>query len=668
MNFTTISQSEINNPSAAFIFGEVAANPKVLGEKASIDIVKGLFGIRAVDPTAIDITEALVKNLSVVESNTIRSMLQDRGVSGLIWRFTTSKNFMIELEKIPTAGNHHSLNMTLVYVNKDSNIPSTYKRQLVRFDKNGVTFFDKHMTEVDYSSRNFSILTQLHDEAVSKLSDKYLKPVDKSEPPAPKIEKHVLEKNKVYTFEVNSNTIRVLNTLTGVEMFEFDSADHVQELKAHGPTIMYNEVTVAIGQDDPANIISTINAAIENPEVVEHGPETPPTTPHDQEPETKIEPSANKLTHEVLHPQPPPKEEEVVQTPSEPEVSSGEPRPGPVVDEPLPAVPVEKKVFIVVKAGSTVTFIRTNPDMLDFMTMLTPDCEDGKVEMVDPNFADPTFKLGQYRAKEDVTSENLEFEQVSDFMEHFELEMEILPAGSDIKFNPNPPSIKVAKEVTDNGEPTETQSQPKEEPKEMNAIKVVIDPSLKSIEDTLTSMLVQAITNNPGATDQEITDTIKACTEIDEIRCEYKDDAWHILPDVPAPTEPEEPTIDLTNINNQLNMLKGLFGVTDPAITHVEKFLRNHLTEEGNAGFLKTGTFPTETTIVYTQKPYDVTICILKFKDGRFYRIMWAKTDMSLGEAANHGYLSTSDIQGRWIRLGRDIQNNVFRPEQRRRY
>ena len=641
MNFTTISQSEINSPSAAFIFGEVAANPKVLGEKASIDIVKGLFGIRAVDPTAIDITEALVKNLSVVESNTIRSMLQNRGVSGIIWRFTTSKNFMIELEKIPTAGNHHSLNMTLVYVNKDSNIPSTYKRQLVRFDKNGVTFFDKHMTEVDYSSRNFSILTQLHDEAVSKLSDKYLKPVDKNEPPAPKIEKHILEKNKVYTFEVNSNTIRVLNTLTGVEMFKFDSVDHVQELKAHGPTIMYNEVTVAIGQDDPEDIISAINAAIENPEVSEQVQETHPPPPPEPDPKPAVEVNP----HEVLHPQPPPKEEEVVQTPSEPEASSGESRPGPVVDESLPAVPVEKKVFTVVKAGSIVTFIRTNPDMLEFMTMLTPDCEDGKVEMVDPNFAEPTFKLGQYRAKEDVTSENLEFEQVSDFMEHFELEMEILPAGSGIKFDPNPPSIKVSKEVADNDEPTETQSQPKEEPKEMNTVKVVVDPSLKSIEDTLTNMLFQAITNNPGATDQEITDTIKACTEIEEIKCEYKDGAWHILPDVPAPTEPEEPTIDLTNINNQLNMLKGLFGVTDPAITHIEKFLKNHLTED------------------------DVTICILKFKDGRFYRIMWAKTDMSLGEAANHGYLATSDIQGRWIRLGRDIQNNVFRPEQRgRRY
>ena len=133
--------------------------------------------------------------------------------------------------------------------------------------------------------------------------------------------------------------------------------------------------------------------------------------------------------------------------------------------------------------------------------------------------------------------------------------------------------------------------------------------------------------------------------------------------------EPEVPTIDLNDINNQLNMLRGLFGVTDPAITHVEKFLKNHLTEENNAGFIKTGTFPTETTIIYTQKPYDVTICILKYKDGRFYRVMWAKTDLSLGEAANHGYLATSDIQGRWVRLGRDVQNNVFRPEQRgRRY
>ena len=700
MNFTTISSSEITSPTAAYIFGELAANPNALNEKESIDIVKALFGIRTTDPTTIDITEAMVKSLSTVQSNTIRTMLQDRSISGIIWRFTTPKKFMVELEKIPTSGGHHALNLILVYINRDTKVPSTFVRQLVRFDKNGVTWFNKEMSELDYSARNYNILVKLHDEAVSKLSDKYLKPKDPNEPKAPPKQHFKLEGRKVYTFEVHGSNIKVLNTLTGIEMFSFDGADLVQTLKAHGPTIVYEDVNVVLPDDSSKDIIDRINKAIENPEEQQEPEppkeEEPAPSPSPTEPEPTPEPEPPK-PHEVLHPQPPPPEEKS---------TDEEKKTDEVVEKALSS---SSSIIFNFRKGDIVTFSKVEGDD---GTICRIEGDTSFVEIADPNFGEG-FIFGKYRVKEDISEAvAAEYEQLHEFMElfelvegqttvkvdgremtvgidtgkpeeqpHFELPKEIPPMPSELIVKKAEEALQVAREtgatevpLTVDGQTIgtlEVPPQSTEETNNMAEITVVIDPSFKDIEATLTDIVKQTISENPGATDAEVTEAVKTCAEIDEIKVEFKDGVWNVLPDVMPDThqEPEVPTIDLNDINNQLNMLRGLFGVTDPAITHVEKFLKNHLTEENNAGFLKTGTFPTETTIIYTQKPYDVTVSILKYKDGRFYRVMWAKTDLSLGEAANHGYLATSDIQGRWVRLGRDVQNNVFRPEQRgRRY
>lgn len=701
MNFTTISSSEITSPTAAYIFGELAANPNALNEKESIDIVKALFGIRTTDPTTIDITEAMVKSLSTVQSNTIRTMLQDRSVSGIIWRFTTPKKFMVELEKIPTSGGHHALNLILVYINRDTKVPSTFVRQLVRFDKNGVTWFNKEMSELDYSARNYNILVKLHDEAVSKLSDKYLKPKDPNEPKTPPKQHFKLEGRKVYTFEVHGSNIKVLNTLMGTEMFSFDGADLVQTLNAHGPTIVYEDVNVVLPDDSPKDIIDRINKAIENPEETNEPEEpkeepAPPTPTPPAEPEPT--PEATK-PHEVLHPQPPPQPDE---QPTDEEKKTDE-----VVEKALSS---SSSIIFNFRKGDIVTFSKVEGDD---GTICRIEGDTSFVEIADPNFGGG-FIFGKYRAKEDISEAvAAEYEQLHEFMElfelvegqttvkvddkevtvgidmgkpeeqpHFELPKDIPPMPSELIVKKAEEALQVAHEtgatevpLTVDGQTIGTLEVPPQSTEETNnmavEISIVVDPSFKDIEPTLTDIVKQTITENPGATDAEVTEAVKTCAEIDEIKVEFKDGVWNVLPDVMPDThqEPEVPTIDLNDVNNQLNMLRGLFGVTDPAITHVEKFLKNHLTEENNAGFLKTGTFPTETTIIYTQKPYDVTISILKYKDGRFYRVMWSKTDLSLGEAANHGYLATSDIQGRWVRLGRDVQNNVFRPEQRgRRY
>lgn len=688
MNFTTISSSEITSPTAAYIFGELAANPNALNEKESIDIVKALFGIRTTDPTTIDITEAMVKSLSTVQSNTIRTMLQDRSVSGIIWRFTTPKKFMVELEKIPTSGGHHALNLILVYINRDTKVPSTFVRQLVRFDKNGVTWFNKEMSELDYSARNYNILVKLHDEAVSKLSDKYLKPKDPNEPKAPPKQHFKLEGRKVYTFEVHGSNIKVLNTLMGTEMFSFDGADLVQTLKAHGPTIVYEDVNVVLPDDSSKDIIDRINKAIENPEETNESeepkeePAAPPTPPTEPEPTTEPEPPK---PHEVLHPQPPPSEEK----PTDEEKKTDE-----VVEKALSS---SSSIIFNFRKGDIVTFSKVEGDD---GTICRIEGDTSFVEIADPNFGEG-FIFGKYCVKEDISEAvAAEYEQLHEFMELFELvegqttvkvdgkEMTVgIDTGKpeeqphfelpkDIPPMPTEPIVKKAEEVLQvaretgatevpvavDGQTTgtiEVPPQSTEETNNMTEIAIVIDPSFKDIEATLTDIVKQTINENPGATDAEVTEAVKTCAEIDEIKVEFKDGVWNVLPDVMPDThqEPEVPTIDLNNINNQLNMLRGLFGVTDPAITHVEKFLKNHLTEENNAGFLKTGTFPTETTIIYTQKPYDVTICILKYLNGTFYRIMWAKTDLSLGAAENHGYIATHDIGGRWVRLGRDIQD-----------
>ncbi len=193
----------------------------------------------------------------------------------------------------------------------------------------------------------------------------------------------------------------------------------------------------------------------------------------------------------------------------------------------------------------------------------------------------------------------------------------------------------------------------------------IVNEKLNNIASELVISLNEILDINPAQTDEELTTALRAATDIDDIKVVHNDKpGWDItIADPEPPAEPEVPSIDIFNMKNQYALLRGLFGTANPAITHVEKFLKDYLTSEKNLAFLSTGTFPTETTISYTEKPYDVTYSIVKFKDGRFYRIFAAITDKKLN---NQGYIETKHIEGRWVKLI-DVQNSAYRQDGRGR-
>jgi len=111
--------------------------------------------------------------------------------------------------------------------------------------------------------------------------------------------------------------------------------------------------------------------------------------------------------------------------------------------------------------------------------------------------------------------------------------------------------------------------------------------------------------------------------------------------------------IDLEDRDTRDRVIQVLFpGVTDPAITHLLNFLRDHHTEEQTPSYLATKTFPTETTIVYS----NLTFSIVKMKEGRYWRIFCARTDVGLND---HTWLATKNMYGRWHQLGNDIANTT---------
>jgi hypothetical protein len=277
-------------------------------------------------------------------------------------------------------------------------------------------------------------------------------------------------------------------------------------------------------------------------------------------------------------------------------------------------------------------------------------CSDVKFErgFIDPNVG-PDFKYGYYHLSTNLCEQDFQFSEIDDFMSLF----------SPVQ-GPAIPKPDTQSDTVKTTEEKETTEMPTD-------IQIKIDPGFVDIEENLCQMIKEYVTENPGASDDQVTTHVRSCTEIDEIKVQCIDGVWTVAHEPVENKEGQETvsTVDIRDVNIQNSLLRGLFGVADPAITHVQKFLRNHLTSEGNAGFLATGSFPTETVIVYTEKPYDLTIAIVRFKDGRFYRIFGCQTALGL---TDHGYIATKDMPGRWVKFGRDIQDVSYRGEQRRRY
>lgn len=672
MNFSTIKESPIKSPTAAFLYGKLAADAHALDKLDSSVIVASVFGIKQTEPSAIDITEAIVSNLEAAESNEIRGMLQDRGMHGIIWRFTTPKMFMLQLSKIPAMGGHHELSLSLVTVRQDEDLhaPVTTTRELVRFSSKNVTFFEKDIpSEIDYSSRLLDKMTKLHDEAVAKLEEKA-----EAAAPRPKIVK--LEQTKVVTFSNEGSKLVLRNALTGAEMCSFEGEYFIKNVIPRGNKVIYQEVELVVGQDSSVDIVAKIHKATMEPKPVEvQEPPKEPTPPPAEEP---------------------PKEEPVAQTPSELE-------PTPPASEPAPAQPEPEIAFHV---GDEVIIKSISEDTI---SITKADDPENSHELTDPNVS--TLEIfGTYKCVDNVTNEFLDsYEQFSDLMGKFDLvkgettvtvdvPKEEVPDESVVDV-PNGATVKLevkvepGKVTVDNGQVTVEQlpsvevtsgtvepkapepEPPQQEPSEVpepqgesatmeTAAQPKIEVKSKSLEivgESLITMLTSILSENPGITEKDATELLKKEAEIDELIVVFDNDTWTITEAAAVPaqrTREEVKSIDIHNAQNQAAMLRGLFGVTDPAITHIEKFLKKHLSDENNAGFAVTGTFPTETTIVYTEKPYDLTYCIIKYLNGTYYRVFAAITNPALED---HGYIATKDIPGRWVKLGRDIQDTGMR-------
>lgn len=660
----TIPQSKITSRSAAVIYGKAVGNPASLLKMDSKELVSTLFGVTAPDPSAIDITEAIIANLSNAEQAEIRKIIYDRGICGVIWEFVTPKRFMIEMSKIPD-GYHHNIHLSLVMANPNNPEEEIISKLLVSFGRKGVEFFNSAEFAIDYNRNSIEMLNKLHDEAVEHLSDKYTKPITEVGE-APSITPIVIEANKVVTVTEKDESLIITHSLTGKHLFTLKGKYFCDNFEDRGNVVVYNKTEFILGKDTDEELLKKLITATTCDDVVE--PEKAP----EQKPE--------ELTNEQ------PQNAEQIKCEEENRL----------------LVPADALIHIDcdvedgdIPTGAIIVYdLDSNKDH----PVMVGTLRNSEKENLD--------LLGNYHTKVNIYKKDL-----ACTLEEFVKLLEKCPAMSpDTEPVPKTesmtePVVEKAKEIMDaaketgspqvdltvNGEVVGTVEVPvsvetkEEDPapeqpinkekeemadttQEAEVIKniKVADEKLQNIAEDLTATLGEIIVANTEQNDEELTIALRAATDIDNlvVRSEGTDVVILVAEPEPAPA-PEVPSIDIFNVKNQYALLRGLFGTANPAITHIEKFLKEFLTNEKNISYLSTGTFPTETTISYTEKPYDVTYSIVKFKDGRFYRIFAAITDKKL---SNQGYIETKNVEGRWVKL-MDVQNSAYRQDGRgRRY
>ena len=528
-NLDNVPSSEVTSETVSFLYGKLAADKHAFETMESIDIVKSVFGIEAMNPSNVDIVEAIVKNMSHDDQIAIRSRISDRSVVGEMWNFTTPRVFMIKLSKEPLGNGSSEFTLTLVTKYVDGDGTEIYVRPLVTFGQGTVRFQSPRLKRIEFGASSVEWLQKIHDEAVAKLEQKAV------------------------------------------------AAEPKEEVKEELPP-------------PPAEI------PIE------------PTQPPAPEP-------VAAPTEQPTEPQEPPKEE-VVTEPKDP----------------------------LIHAGETVNIFLNDEDKTEVMIIQLQEISKEIMRFTNADFC-RVYKTGLYRANCDIFSEDFKnYEQLHELMDKFDI---VVESTEPIQ------------------QPKETQTMSETD----NQAAAVVIPSIvlefdegcnfdSEYRATLTKAANDAIRGIPKEriTEKIVTDGLREIVENDNINLKFVSEENGVFTFVASEEKPTEeaPSVDINNVEVQTNLLRGIFGVSDPAITHVQKFLKNHLTEEGNAGFLTTGTFPTETTIVYTEKPYDVTICIVKHMDGAFYRIQLARTNLGLKD---HGYIATKDVPGRWVKIGRDIQD-----------
>ena len=125
--------------------------------------------------------------------------------------------------------------------------------------------------------------------------------------------------------------------------------------------------------------------------------------------------------------------------------------------------------------------------------------------------------------------------------------------------------------------------------------------------------------------------------------------------DIPEPKSP------IRDEMSKGDFLRYLFGTANPNIMHLFSKMQE---EVSNKTFKDTGTWPVEQMIVYPK----YTFSVVKMKNGRFYRIFVAYTDMeNLNDST---WLQTKDVKDRWLDLidiqDRDVGRILDMRERRR--
>lgn len=534
-NLDNVPSSAVTSETVSFLYGKLAADKHTFENMESIDIVKSVFGIEAMNPSHVDIVEAIVKSMPHDDQVAIRTRISERSVVGEIWNFTTPRMFMLKLSKEPLGSGSFEFTLTLISKYVDGDGTEIYVRPLVTFGHGTVRFQSPRLKRIEFGASSVEWLQKIHDEAVAKLEQKLVTVEPKEEVVEPQ-----------------------------------------EEVKEELPT-------------SPEEMLVEL---------------TKPTAP---------EPVATPI-EQPTGPQEPPKDE----------------------------VPSEHKDTIV-RAGETIDIFLNKGDKTEVVIQF-PELFEEIMRFTNADFC-RVYKTGLYRAKCDIYEEDFKnYEQLHELMDKF-----------DIVEEPTEP-IPQPKETT-NMSQTESQAATAVIP----VIELEFDEGCtfdSEYRATLTKAANDAIRGCTCEviTDKLVTEGLREIVENDSITLKFVSKTDCVFKFMVTEEKPADvvPSADIHNVEVQTNLLRGIFGVSDPAITHVQKFLTNHLAEEGNAGFLTTGTFPTETTIVYTEKPYDVTICIVKHLDGAFYRIQLAHTNLGLKD---HGYIATKDVPGRWVKIGRDIQD-----------
>lgn len=678
-----IPQSPIKSQTIHFLYGKLATDKNIFDTMSSLEIVQSAFGVESTNPSAVDVTEAIVKNLDSAEQIKLRTKINNPMEVGELWYFTTPKMFMILLSKVPLGNNTHELTLTLITKFEGSTDTGTEicSRHLATIGSGNVRFMSPRLRHIEFNASSVEFLQKIHDEAVANLKTN----IEKSESefkttPPEDPNPVVISKEEIVIFRKGDRTDMVVlcrnNEQKDAIATMYDSGYHILlDNKMLGANQSIRDIrkseldTRELDEIwDCFNHIDTpLNSQDYNPVPVTEKFNVISFNHRDLISIVGVDGgyvSIANLNNEELVVVHVPNFESKYKLGTYVATWCGDNIK--LVDGDIKTIDLLMSCLspLALKRGAIVFFEKGKEPNEVLITRRAPEgysdslSSDVKFDrgFIDPNVG-PNFMYGYYHLNTNLCEQDFQFSEIDDFMSKFTV----------LQFPPIPPITE--KEVeTINQIAKEIKEEEEKETTEMPTdIQIKIDPGFVDIEENLCQMIKEYVTENPGASDDQITTHVRSCTEIDEIKVQCVDGVWTVAHE-PVETKEEQETVstvDIRDVNIQNSLLRGLFGVADPAITHVQKFLRNHLTSEGNAGFLATGSFPTETVIVYTEKPYDLTIAIVRFKDGRFYRIFGCQTALGL---TDHGYIATKDMPGRWVKFGRDIQDVSYRGEQRRRY